>query len=394
MKRLLFILAGAALLPAVALAASLPQPAAVTSGASYVASLEEPGGGFGGGSVGANVDAIIAVRAAGYDPAKLVASDGATPSDYIKANAAGATKATDAAKVALGAMAVGLDPSDISGTNVVAAITAGLDASTGRFAPDDFSQSIAMLGLACTNNAVAPVAVTALEGAQVASDGGWGFQGTSDPDTTAIAVQALIASGVPATDPSVAAAVAYFKANQLDDGGWGYPPASNVNSTAYVVQALIAAGQDPSTYVKSGVDPVSYLLSQQQADGSFPGFSVAVATTQVLPALAGRTYCNAASTTISHEGAPPVETVTPTPTATTSTATPTASTTGTPSASATAPTETPKPTRTASTPHAPAPPNTGSGTGAGSDVWMFVVGALALFATASGAAAAALRRER
>ena len=397
-KRLLLILAGAALLPAVAFAASLPQPQAVTGGASYLASLEQPGGGFGGGSIGANSDAIVAIRAAGYDPAKLAASDGSTPVDYVKAAAATATKDVDAAKLVLAAVAVGLNPADIGGTDVTAAISAGFDASTGRYAADDFSQAIAMLGLACTNNAVPPAAVTALDSAQIHADGGWGFQGTSDPDTTSIAVQALIASGVPATDAAVQAAIGYFKANQLSDGGWGYPPASNVNSTAYVVQALIAAGQDPGTYVKGGTDPVSYLVSQQHADGSFPGFSAAVATEQVLPALAGRTYCNASSTTISQQGTPPIESVTPTPTATTSTPTATSTAVGTPTTSATAstplPRETPRAAQGNSHGRTPSAPNTGSGTGAGSNPAAWLAAVLALFGAAGGLSVVAIRRRR
>lgn len=391
MRRLLLILAGAALLPAVAFAASLPQSQAVTSAASNLASLEQPGGGFGKTSIGSNADAIVAIRAAGYDPAKLVASDGSTPADYVTANASVAMKDTNAAKLVLAAVAVGLDPSAVAGTNLTAAIADGLDATTGRYAADDFSQSIAMLGLACTDNPVPASAVAALESTQVQADGGWGYQDASDPDTTAIAVQALIASGTPATDPAVQAAIGYFKANQMDDGGWGYPPTSNVNSTAYVVQALIAAGEDPASYVKDGADPVSYLVSRQQADGSFPGASAELATEQVLPALAGRTYCNAASTTISQQGTPPVESVTPTPTTT-------ATATSTPDASATTPAAGPTyvltegPGYTAN--RTPAAPNTGSGAGAGSNPAALLAGALTLFAVASGLSVVAVRRKR
>lgn len=39
--------------------------------------------------------------------------------------------------------------------------------------------------------------------------------------------------------------------------------------------------------------PIAYLLGQQNADGSFKGFDPAYATNQVLPALAGRTFCDA-----------------------------------------------------------------------------------------------------
>ena len=69
-------------------------------------------------------------------------------------------RSRQAGKAALAAKALGLDPKAVGGTNLVAKINSGLDSGTGKFAPgDDFSQSIAMLGLSCTGNPVPGPAV-------------------------------------------------------------------------------------------------------------------------------------------------------------------------------------------------------------------------------------------
>jgi prenyltransferase beta subunit len=181
-------------------------------------------------------------------------------------------------------------------------------------------------------------AITALREAQV-DDGGWGFGGSADADTTALAIQALLAAGAPSADPDVVAALDYLNATQNDDGGWGFDGASNTSSTAFAVQALLALGEDPegAGHTKGSNTPISYLLSQQLPDGSFEGFDPLFATNQVTPALAGRTFCNMSETAITRVRDQP----TPTP-ITTVPAPPTV--TQTPPATA-----------------APAPPTTGTG---------------------------------
>lgn len=374
MKRLLLML-GAAFVAAPILAASaaIPESGAATRGAAFLFSVQNAEGSYGASSSGQVMDSIFAVRAAGFDPNKDVLPGGKSPADYLKANAAAAVKPAAAAKAALGAKALGLDPKAVNGTNLVANIVAGLDPATGTYAADDFSQSIAMLGLACTGNAVAPNAAAALKATQLA-DGGWGFSGTSDADTTAIAIQALLASGASKTDTAVARAITYLKTTILPDGGWGYAPGpSNASSTAFALQALIAAGEDVNVpqYIRPGPSPVTFLLSQQNADGSFIGFDAVFATNQVVPALAGRTFCNAPETPITEvrPAAPPPPTASP---ANPPTATATPSTT---------------PTR------APLPPSTGNSgdsSGSGAGVPLILV-ALLLF---SGGGLVALRGRR
>lgn len=277
---------------------------ALSNGARYIATTQQADGGFGGFGDGQTFDAIFALRSAGVDPAQ-VRFGGKSLVDFLNARAAAQTQAAAAAKAAMAARAANLDPRSVNGTNLLAVVTAAYDPTTGRYAADDFSHGISVLGLTCNSVDVPNGAVIALRTSQLA-DGGWGFDGFSDPDTTAVALQALIAAGTPSSDSSVRAALAYLESIQVPDGGWGFTPAeSNTSSTAYVVQSLLAAGIDlHGARFGQPASPLDYLLSQQSADGSFAGFDPAFATNQVLPALAGRSFCYAPVTPASG-GIPP-----------------------------------------------------------------------------------------
>lgn len=331
------------------------------AGAAYLQTTQQADGGF--GPLGQTLDAVYALRSTGIDP-RTVSQGDKTPVDYLAAHAGEAAASPGlAAKAALAALALGLDPRSTSGVDFVAAIEAGRNTASARYGEDAFTQSVAILGIACSGNPVLPQAVSALKGDRT-EEGGWGFGGFADPDTTAIAVQALLGAGVPNDDPALAAGLAYLRASQLPDGGWGFGEA-NASSTAFVVQALIAAGDDvdAGAYRKDGVGPLDYLVSQQGADGSFAGFDRAFATNQAVPALAGRTFCNAPLTPIRAEETP--------------TATPPA--TATPSATASPPT--------------PAPPKTGNGAaGRGRSVPTALLAGMALVLAGTAGLAAATRR--
>jgi hypothetical protein len=63
----------------------------------------------------------------------------------------------------------------------------------------------------------------------------------------------------------------YLQDNQDDSGGflaWG---AANLASTVWAVDAIVAAGQDPTdaAWAPDGLDPVDYIMTFKQADGSF-----------------------------------------------------------------------------------------------------------------------------
>jgi hypothetical protein len=144
--------------------------------------------------------------------------------------------------------------------------------------------------------------------------GGWGFAGPGDPDTnsTAVAMQALVASVSDFRSTSLETltflrAASYLHDQQGSDGGFSYQRTSDActgecpsdpNSTAYVIQGLLAAGQDVDDPVwrKGEKGPIEALMSMQGPDGSFRGFSPLIATTQAVPGLLGMSFtCIAAA---------------------------------------------------------------------------------------------------
>jgi hypothetical protein len=125
-----------------------------------------------------------------------------------------------------------------------------------------------------------------------------------DTNSTALAVEGLEAQH--ALGPAAASQALHFLTKAQDaDGGWSYEPnashapaTTDPDSTALVFQALLALGTPPSTAKLAGhADPVSVLDSFQIASGgdagaiAFPGISGPdlLATYQVTPALAGVT---------------------------------------------------------------------------------------------------------
>ncbi|MFJ5780413.1 prenyltransferase/squalene oxidase repeat-containing protein [Streptomyces sp. NPDC093094] len=82
-----------------------------------------------------------------------------------------------------------------------------------------------------------------------------------DTNATAVAVQALAATGGHEDVPRKA--VTWLKSVQNTDGGWGYNPGSpsDANSTSVVTGALTAAGENPADVVKAGKSPYDALLT-------------------------------------------------------------------------------------------------------------------------------------
>jgi len=173
-------------------------------------------------------------------------------------------------------------------------LVARLDAAArpnGAYGPDGvFSDTLyAVLALATLQRPVPAATITYITNAQEA-DGGWNYagsaddQGYDDVDTTALAIQALVAAGVPTNDPDLAQGVAYLRALQDSDGSWGF---GDPNSTAVADLALQAAATAPAH------DADAFLRSKQLPSGRIesPNDSFGVntyATTQPVRALLDR----------------------------------------------------------------------------------------------------------
>lgn len=175
--------------------------------------------------------------------------------------------------------------------------------TTGAFDAGAAPHALAMLGVAALGEAIPPSATTYLLNAQLPNGGWeWGNGWGADTNSTALALQALMAAGVSPTSTAVINGLAYLEQAQNDDGGFPYDPvspwgtASDTNSTAYVLQALLAVGEDPlsSPWAIGDANPITFLLGMQLPDGSFewqPGLGANQgATQQAITALFYRPF--------------------------------------------------------------------------------------------------------
>lgn len=279
-----------------------------------VSAFQNDDGGYASFSAGANqapssipgtLDAVLALSAAGYNPAATFPGEPAAPIDFLAAHeselvAFAAADGAQAGKVVLALTAATIDPRDFQGHNYVADLTGHLEPSGAYGVADPFKQALAMLAVAAIGQPVPEPAIVWLEERQ-ADDGSWddGFGTLSSADATAMAVMGLVAAGRETDTPSVAAAVDFLAASQLT-GGWAYGPGlgASANSTALVVQALSALGEDwysaGGAWSVSGQSPREMLLSFQNTTGAFQSdfgqgpFDDFYATVQAIPAAAGR----------------------------------------------------------------------------------------------------------
>ena len=264
--------------------AAAPDPA--TCALQYLASGQVASGAV-GGQPGVTADYIFGAAAAGFDPSTLKKSGGSTVYDYLEAGIGGSlTNAALVAKEALAAIDGKLDPTAFGSTDLLTALDATYDSTTHLYGDGEtYTQSLAILALTAAADSSHPLpaaAVTELIAAQD-TDGSWDFQGVKDAagggdtNSTAIAIQGLVAAGTPTSDPSITAALAYLHSQQLSDGGFPYndafPPAfSDPDSDANVIQGLLAAGQDPSSpaWTKGGHTVLANILTfQLSANGGF-----------------------------------------------------------------------------------------------------------------------------
>jgi prenyltransferase beta subunit len=278
----------------------------------YLRSQQNADGGFGSGfspdsAVGSTADAVLAIIAAEGDPRNFD-QGGNTPLTYLAANAASVANGGDLAKLILALIAAGENPRDFGGVDSVAGLEAMIDPGGKIGGESDIfvSHTLAVLALRSAQRPIPPAAVAYIEAAQQAN-GAWAWDGSvetaADTNSTAFALEALIAAGVDPRSAPVAEALAYYAELQNDDGGWPYQnpsqhgTATDSNSTAVTIQALIAAGQDPSGgewTTSGGQTPLMALEGFQNESGAFAWQEAVpednlLATVQALPALMGKT---------------------------------------------------------------------------------------------------------
>ncbi len=221
--------------------------------------------------------AVMATTNNGYNPLHAI-------DDLVD----GGISAGQAAKIIvlvakpLGLSAINFDPDGDGGTkNLKTLVTSGKqpDGSYGTFNATLY----AMIALRKTSVVVGPDTVAYMRAAQE-SGGGWNYAGDNsgayaDVDTTALAIQAMIASRVPPTDADVRQGLAFLAAQyQSGSGAWQSFGSDDPNSTAAAMLAITAAGFNPEASCwRNSVAPAltgqpypspsGWLRSQQQPDG-------------------------------------------------------------------------------------------------------------------------------
>ncbi|MGL5818211.1 MAG: prenyltransferase/squalene oxidase repeat-containing protein [Phycicoccus sp.] len=232
-------------------------------------------------------DAVLALDAAGTGQdaaAQATATLAGRLGEYIGFDTDGDPTTPDdlyagsVAKVLNVAAAQGAPPRDFGGVDLIATLE-GLERPTGRFSDtgaedysNTFTQSLAVMGLSRAGGTVSGDALRYLLDQQcpnggfqlVMTDGGCTADAQADPDSTAMAVQALLTVGQAA---AAGDGLDFIVSRQRDDGGVGGsgPTASvNANSTGLAGQALVAGGRTAQARLAT-----SYLTALQY-DCSFP----------------------------------------------------------------------------------------------------------------------------
>lgn len=256
--------------------------------------------GWSGPDPGATCDAVLAYASAGFDPHSVTAANSSLSAmDYLSATASSFVmrSADSSGKLAVAVEATGGNAYDFGGIDIVHVLTSTWYSPTlGAFGDpgNAWHQAFSMLGLAAAGETIPVSATQTLIGLQNA-DGSWtDAWGFDKPGSTGLALQALVAAGKPVTDSHVISGVAALHNAQNSEGSWSAFGSPSANSTAYAMQGLLAAGQDLDAdgWLKGGSSPYGALADLQKSDGPFTLDSVDdfFSTRQAVPALLGQYY--------------------------------------------------------------------------------------------------------
>ncbi len=310
----------AACLAIVLAAGASPAPATAPDGTNqlrlertvrYLQDVQNPDGGYSGRPGGGSDPMMtcwvaMALAAGGIHPAYQHEPGGVDAWTYIEQHTKSYKQTTDYERTLLAAVAAGESGRDVGGTDLIARILerqrpdGGFPQTLGGN-PYVNSTAFAILSLSgSTDPAVAQPIQRAADWLvdHQRDNGSWSsysLESFQDADMTGAVIQALVRAdrhgGEAERD-----ALEWLRAMQNEDGGFGAVrpgEESNSASTSWVVQGLWAAGIDPRTWRRGGGDPLDYLGSLQQPDGSVvwkpsqPAANPIWMTAYAAPALAG-----------------------------------------------------------------------------------------------------------
>jgi hypothetical protein len=290
------------------------------SGASWLASQQESDGGFELADFPGfeTPDAVLAIAAAAQGSTWDVCTARTALAEVRTAGLTGLDALDDLAEqqgddvgiaaklIVLDVLPLGLDARDFDPSGDSAAPVDLLATVLAAARPDGQfkvgalnATALSVIALHEAQGVVTAPSLTYLDDVQTA-DGSWHY---GDVDTTALALQALLAVGRSTSDATVVEGFAYLARAQNADGSWNAYGTPDPNSTATALMALRAAGLDPASGGwRAGFapelaaapygSPVAFLEAQQQGDGRIasPNDSWGVntfATSQAVQALAG-----------------------------------------------------------------------------------------------------------
>lgn len=333
---------------------------AIDKGINFLKSKQDSSGRITTGFSAPSQWSAIAFTANGIDAA-TVKNPTVSLKDFLLSDVPGdSSSATDWEPRILAIVAIGENPTNFGGTNFVAHLESFYNNNQiGDMCSlnDDIFGVLAFTAAGTTaNTQIKQESLNFLISKQDSTDGGFGFSApgcdyySTSADMTSAAIQALIYakqngltnSGL---DDAITKAKNYLIANQNSDGGFGYYGSSDTDTTGWALMAFNALGMNDSVQVTGARN---WLVSQQSAtDGGIMAYdyganasvSNASTTAQAMIALSGKTWILKIFTVSENTGITPTPTVSPTPTPSPS---PTATPTPTPAPPA-SPTPTPTP---------------------------------------------------
>ncbi len=283
----------------------------------FLQEVQNPDGGFGGvrgGQSDPDFSAwvALALAAAGVNPQDQAQPAGVDVYAYLAQHAPELSLTTDFERVLLVVDASGTSAHSFGGVDLLGGILER-QLPDGSFSHVPAGQPaindtiFAILALSPISEPAAAAAVqraaTWLEAQQIA-DGSWSSNcprtvpncsPQPEVDMTGAAIEALNAAGRHRTHAQLAA-FKFLHDVQNPDAGFPETPSeeeSNVASTAWGAQGIWSAGQDPEAWRIGAGNPLGYMASLQQSDGSIrwkvSEDSIPVwMTAYVAPAFAGR----------------------------------------------------------------------------------------------------------
>jgi Prenyltransferase and squalene oxidase repeat len=274
--------------PAAAVAATPAQRAA-----SYLVKAQNKDGGFGATASGSSSPlytgwAGLGLGSAGRNPQDVKRPGGRSLARFVLRGAGSLSEIGEIERTTLLAKVAGLNPRAFGGRNLI-------DEIQGRRRHDGSISgyvSYTAFGVMALRASGAPAGGSTIRWLVESQnpDGGFGVarSSASDADMTGAALQALASVGRGGGRAALRAA-SWLRANQNLDGGFGQGRASNAQSTAYAVQGLIAVGAGGGALSRAR----SYLVRLQRGDGSVAYSSSSTqtpvwVTAQALMALEGK----------------------------------------------------------------------------------------------------------